>query len=89
MNVISEHEQEDNEVHAICAPPIIPRKRGRPRKVIVKEDEDEGEEAKKNWMDSEIEAMIELRWEMEPEFVENAYKTGTKVSLSCDIKDIR
>ena len=57
--------------------------------MIVKEDEDEGEEAKKNWMDSEIEAMIELRWEMEPEFVENAYKTGTKVSLSCDIKDIR
>lgn len=89
MNVISEHEQEDSEVGGICAQPIIPRRRGRPKKVSVKEDEDEGEEAKKNWMDSEVEAMIELRWEMEPEFVENAYKPGTEVSLPCYIKDFR
>lgn len=38
--------------------------------------EDEGEEAKKNWLDSEAETMVSLRWEMEPEFVGNAYKTG-------------
>lgn len=41
----------------------------------VKDDE-EGEEAKKNWLDSEVETMVSLRWEMEPEFVENAYKPG-------------
>jgi len=41
----------------------------------VKGDE-EGEETKKNWLDSEVETMVSLRWEMEPEFVENAYKPG-------------
>lgn len=44
-------------------------------RINVKEDE-EGEEAKKNWLDSEVETLVSLRWEMEPEFVENAYKPG-------------
>lgn len=38
--------------------------------------EDEGEEVKKNWLDSEVEIMVLLCWEMEFEFVGNVYKIG-------------
>lgn len=43
---------------------------------MVAKEEEEGEEGKKNWMDSEVEALISLRWEMEPDFLKNAYKQG-------------
>lgn len=41
------------------------------------EDDDEGEEGKKNWADSEVETLIALRREMDSEFVKNWKKQGT------------
>lgn len=41
--------------------------------MIVKE-EVEGEEVKKNWMDSEVEILILLCWELEFDFLKNVYK---------------
>lgn len=39
------------------------------------EDDNEGNEGRKNWADSDVEALIALRGEMEPEFVRNGKKT--------------
>lgn len=44
---------------------------------FIGEEDDEGEEGKKNWADSEVETLIALRREMEPEFVKNWKKQGT------------
>lgn len=43
---------------------------------FIGEEDDEGEEGKKNWADSEVETLIALRREMEPEFVKNWKKQG-------------
>lgn len=44
------------------------------KKNVKKEDEDES--AAKNWKDCDVETMIALRGEMEPEFLKNAKKQG-------------
>lgn len=46
-------------------------------KFIGEEDDEEGEESKKNWADSEVETLIVLRREMDAEFVKNWKKQGT------------
>lgn len=43
----------------------------------VGKEEDGGEEGKKNWVDSEVGTLIDLRWDMEPGLVQNIYKSGT------------
>lgn len=63
-------------------------------KFIGDDDYDEGEEGKKNWADSEVETLIALRREMDPEFVKNWKKQGTwffrsfenMLCLFCDIR---
>lgn len=58
--------------------PSTKKKLGSSRKYLIAKEEAEGEEAKKNWMDSEVETLISLRWELEPDFLKNAYKQGAK-----------
>ena len=43
---------------------------------MKKEKEGEIEEDKKHWKDADVEVMIALRGEMEPEFLKNAKKQG-------------
>ncbi len=46
------------------------------KKEKEKEKEGETEEDKKHWKDADVEVMIALRGEMEPEFLKNAKKQG-------------
>ena len=46
------------------------------KKDAVMKEEDGGEEGKKNWVDSEVGTLIDLRWDMEPGLVQNIYKSG-------------
>jgi len=50
-------------------------------KFIGEDDDEEGEEGKKNWADSEVETLIALRGEMDSEFVKNWKKQGTCLQL--------
>lgn len=73
-------EIEEDEVQIVA--PSAPKKKGaaaakKPRKKNVKNEKEEDEEsAKKNWKDQDVETMISLRGEMEPEFLKNAKKQG-------------
>ena len=58
--------------------PVTKKKAGKPRKMTMKE-EDEEEKSRKNGPDCEVETLIAIRGEMEPEFVKNAKKQG----MSC------
>ena len=56
-------------------PNILPkRKVGRPKKSVKEKIEES--EAGRNWPDSEVYALIDIRGEMEPDFVKNAKKQG-------------
>lgn len=52
----------------------IKKKLGSLRKYLIVKEEVEGEEVKKNWMDSEVEILILLCWELEFDFLKNVYK---------------
>lgn len=62
----------------ICAeetPRTLPkRKVGRPKKSVKEKIEES--EAGRNWPDSEVYALIDIRGEMEPDFVKNSKKQG-------------
>ena len=69
----------DEDVQIIA--PLAPKKKGvatskKPRKKIVKEVEEDDEFGSKNWRDRDVETMIAMRGEMEPEFLKNAKKQG-------------
>ncbi|XP_024382268.1 uncharacterized protein [Physcomitrium patens] len=70
-------DKEDDGLQLMYVPfPSTKKKLGSSRKYLIAKEEAEGEEAKKNWMDSEVETLISLRWELEPDFLKNAYKQG-------------
>ena len=73
----------DEDVQII--PPLAPKKKGvavskKPRKKKevkeVKEVEEDEESNSKKWRDRDVETMIAMRGEMEPEFLKNAKKQG-------------
>lgn len=71
----------EKEVVQICAaqettPKTVPprRKAGRPKKPVREKIEES--EAGRNWPDSEVYALIDVRGEMEPDFVKNSKKQG-------------
>lgn len=77
-------EEEEEECHQMFAAetPVttlpLKRRAGRPKKHPVREkmEESEASEAGRNWPDSEVYALIDVRGEMEPDFVKNAKKQG-------------
>ena len=77
---------EDEDVQ-IVAPPALKKKGAatakKPRKENVKKEKvEEGEESgSKNWKDHDVETMISLRGEMEPEFLKNIKKQGNVLCL--------
>jgi len=69
----------DEDVQIIT--PVAPKKKGvatskKPRKKNVKDVEEDEELSSKNWRDRDVETMIAMRGEMEPEFLKNAKKQG-------------
>lgn len=65
------------------APRILPkRKVGRPKKAVKEKVEES--DAGRNWPDSEVFALIDIRGEMEPDFVKNAKKQGQNF-LNCKL----
>ena len=71
-------DDEDNDVQIVT--PSAPKKKTPTKKVtkmiMKKEKEGESEEEKKHWKDVDVEVMIALHGEMEPEFLKNAKKQG-------------
>ena len=67
----------EEDVQFISPPP--PKKTRKNPK--LKEIKDEDDDNKRNWLDSEVETLIALKGEMQPEFVKNAKKQG-KYSMS-------
>ncbi len=64
----------DLDVQKILKPVSIPKKRAPRKKVIVVKDKNEkGDKAKKNWVDGQLH-LIALRGKMELEFAKNARK---------------
>lgn len=77
--------EDEEDVHVCPAqetPTMLPkRKAGRPRKSVrVKIEESE---AGRNWPDSEVYALIDVRGEMESDFVKNAKKQGQNFLYFC------
>jgi len=69
-------DEEDDDVQIVT--PSAPKKKTTTKKVTNKtmmKEEGETEEDKKHWKDADVEVMIALRGEMEPEFLKNAKKT--------------
>ena len=68
-----ERKRDEEDVQIISPPP--PKKPRKNAKKIV-EIKDEDDDAKRHWLDSEVETLIALKGEMQPEFVKNAKKQG-------------
>ena len=64
--------EKDCEIIGASKKRAAPKKK-KPTKVEVKV---EGEEANRNWLDSEVHQLIALKGEMEPEFERNGKKQG-------------
>jgi hypothetical protein len=66
-------DDEDDDVPIVT--PSAPKRKTTTKKVtkknMTKEKEGETEEEKKHWKDADVEVMIALRGEMEPEFLKN------------------
>jgi hypothetical protein len=55
----------------------IPNKRTlRKKAIVIKDENEEGDKARKNWVDGEVLHLIALRGELEPKFAKNAKKQG-------------
>ena len=71
-------DDEDNDVQIVT--PSAPKRKTIAKKVtkkiMKKETEGETEAEKKHWKDADVEVMIALRGDMEPEFLKNAKKQG-------------
>jgi hypothetical protein len=66
---------EDDDMQIIAPTPL--KKRAPRKKVEPKEPKKEGsEEGASNWKDCDVEVLISLRGEMDPEFLKNAQKQG-------------
>ena len=69
---------EDDDVQIVT--PSVPKRKTTTKKVkkniMMKEKEGETEEEKKHWKYVDVEVMIALRGEMEPEFLKNVKKQG-------------
>ena len=62
----------DEECEVLVAEPEKKRqKKGKSKEIKVAEEDN-----KRNWLDSEVEALIALKGEMQPEFIKNAKKQG-------------
>ena len=71
--VIQDHKDDDVQI----VTPSAPKKKTTAKKVtekFMKEKDEEIEEEKKHWKDADVEVMIALRGEMEPEFLKNEKK---------------
>ena len=70
--VIQDHKDDDVQI----VTPSAPKKKTTAKKVIKKimKEKDEEIEENKIWKDADVEVMITLRGEMEPEFLKNAKK---------------
>ncbi|KAG0572580.1 hypothetical protein KC19_VG107200 [Ceratodon purpureus] len=76
-NVLREEANEDDDVKVVAAPPSKKAKK-QPK---LKEPKTEDDDNKRNWLDSEVETLIQLRGEMQPEFQKNAKKQGVNMWL--------
>ena len=67
-----ERRRAEENVQIISPPP--PKKTRKISKMMDIKDEDD--DNKRHWLDSEVETLIALKGEMQPEFVKNAKKQG-------------
>jgi hypothetical protein len=74
--VIEDLEDDDVQIVTPSAPKRKTTTKKVTKKIMMKEKEGETEEEKKHWKDADVEVMIALRGEMEPEFLKNAKKQG-------------
>ena len=74
--VVQDDEDDDVQIVTPSAPKRKTTAKKVTKKIMKKEKEGETEEEKKHWKDADVEVMIALRGEMEPEFLKNAKKQG-------------
>ena len=74
--VVQDDEDDDVQIVTLSAPKRKTTSKKVKKKIMKKEKEGETEEEKKYWKDADVEVIIVLRGEMEPEFLNNAKKQG-------------
>jgi len=82
--VIEDLEDDDVQIVTPSAPKMKTTTKKVTKKIMMKEKEGETEEEKKHWKDADVEVMIALRGEMEPEFLKNAKNKVCRMFMVCN-----
>ena len=74
--VVEDLEDDDVQIVTPSTPKRKTTTKNVTKKIMMKKKEGKTKEEKKHWKDADVEVMIALREEMEPEFFKNAKKQG-------------